>query len=74
MRKYWYYTYQTSNSTGCGARYSDDGEFDVVAVINYLSESYNMDVSSIIITNWKEISSSLYEKLCEHFSSMRSDQ
>lgn len=74
MRKYWYYTYQTGHSIGCGVNHSDNGEFDVTRTIDYLSEAYNLDSASIVITNWKEISSSLYEKLFASFDSSKATE
>lgn len=64
--KYWYYIYQTSNSTGCGVCYSDDRDFDMIGILRFLSEYHKIDIHSIIITNWKEISFPLYDKLYDH--------
>lgn len=72
MRKYWYYTYKTRNSIGSGICYSDDGEFDIAGRINYLEEQFLSNRGMlIVIDNWKEISSSQYEKLNQYFESQK---
>lgn len=63
MRKYWYYTYSTANSVGDRVCYSDSGEFELCESINILREIYG----DAIITSWKEISSTQYEKLSKYF-------
>lgn len=71
MRKYWYYTYVTNNGIGCGISYSDDGEFDIIRAIHYLQNANNLDVRSIVITYWKEISYSFYEKINKHLDEIK---
>lgn len=64
MRKYYYYTYESPNSVGDAACWSDSGEFDLYEKIQYISNKYG---KPIIITNWKEISCSQYEKMIKYF-------
>lgn len=68
MRKYWYYTYKTKNCIGSGICYSDDGEFDIFGRMEVLESQYPENKGSlIVIDNWKEISCTQYEKMCEYF-------
>lgn len=64
MRKYWYYTYATANSVGDAVCWSNSGEFDLYEKIQYITNKYG---KSVIITNWKEISFSQYEKMIKYF-------
>lgn len=69
MNKYWYYTYQAANYSGSGTCITNDGEFNIAEVIKTVAEYHNLkDRTSIQITNWKEISSSQYEKLRNYLS------
>lgn len=47
-------------------RLSDDRDFDMIGILRFLSEYHKIDIHSIIITNWKEISFPLYDKLNDH--------
>lgn len=60
MRKYWYYTYKSVSSFGSGVSWSDNDEFDILRAMEHVKSIYSVDV---VIENWHEISSSLYEKL-----------
>lgn len=64
MRKYYYYTYRDYCSIGCDVIYSDNGEFDLFEAVSNLRLKHGFD---FIIDNWKEISSTQYEKLKEYF-------
>lgn len=64
MRKYYYYTYQTKSGTGYAVSYSDTGEFELFERTKWIS---NHCKQQCIITNWKEISCTQYEKMRDYF-------
>lgn len=63
MRKYYYYTYRSKNEIRNGICYFDNGEFDLVKLMEGLYTEHGW----CIITFWHEISSTQYEKLNEMF-------
>lgn len=67
MRKYWYYTYETSKSFGNRICYSDSGEFDLAERL----ESLEKELGNVIIKGWHEISSTQYEKLRRYFDNQK---
>lgn len=69
MRKYWYYTFESKGEHRCGISYTDNGEFDIVEVI--LTYSENKNDHPVIITGWREISSSQYKSLDKYFESLK---
>lgn len=64
MRKYWYYTYEVKSAFGCGVDFSDSGEFDLCEITKAIMDRYK---KNCVITNWKEISSTQFEKLSKYF-------
>lgn len=64
MRKYYYYTYRVKGSFANGICYSDNGEFELIGMMELLREQHKEEC---IITFWHEISSNQYEKLYEMF-------
>ena len=67
MRKYWYYTYETSKSFGNRICYSDSGEFDLAERL----ESLEKELGNVIIKGWHEISSTQYQKLRRYFDNQK---
>lgn len=70
MRKYWYYTFESKGEHGFGISCTDNGEFDIIEVILTYRENKNNN-SAVIITGWREISSSQYESLDKYFESLK---
>lgn len=64
MRKYYYYVYRVDGRFGNGICYSDSGEFELLGMMEILKEQNKADC---IITFWREISSSQYEKMRKYF-------
>lgn len=68
MRTYWYYTYKCSSSFGSGVSYSFSEDFGIVEVYEYLRKNLSKNV---VVTNWKQISKSQYEKMEEYFDNQQ---